>query len=386
MKIKKTACRLAGSLWVVAWLVIPAAGAQTSVFTPGLNAPVQLISTPGGNLLVAEGGDGTNRGRVSLVDRAGVRRSLVEGLPGALASEGIHLGPSGVALVGRTLFVTIAAGDTTVGGEFPGTEVPNPDAPSSPLMSSVIVVHLSRSVDLVDAGFTLDVDDHFDLANGLRVTRGNGEGDVAELELLADFRDLVRTPGRGPERANSFDAAVDLSRQAVFLVDATRNSIEQVSLLSGRIQRLIELPPIPNPLPFGPPLIDAVPTSVHLFNRKLLVGGQTGFPFPAGLATIALVDPDLGTASPFITGLTTAIDALAVEVPGEGTRFYVVELSTSLLSGAPGRLLRFDDPQGAPTVLADTLSSPTAVARDAESGDLFVTEVFTGNVVRVSDP
>ena len=49
-------------------------------------------------------------------------------------------------------------------------------------------------------------------------------------------------------------------------------------------------------------------------------------------------------------------------------------------------MLRFDGRDGAPIVLADTLIGPTAVAHDKLSGDLFVTEVFTGNVVRVSDP
>lgn len=383
---ERAVCALGSMMFAAALVAAPAAVAQTSIFTSGLYAPVQLIATPDGNLLVAEGGDGTNSGRVSLIDSAGVRRSLIEGLPGALASEGIVLGPSGLALDGRTLRITISAGDITVAGEDPGTEVPNPDGPSSPIMSSMIEVRFSTAVDQLASGFTLDLDGHFDLANGFQVVGVNDQDDEAVFELLADFRDLVRDPVKGPLRANSFDVAVDRSRQAAFLVDATRNAVERVSLPSGRAQRVIELPPIANPLPFGPPLIDAVPTSVDLFGRKLLVGGQTGFPFPAGTATIYLVDPDLGTASPFITGLTTAVDALSVRIPGEGRRFYVVELSADLLGGAPGRLLRFDAPDAAPVVLADTLSSPTAVARDALSGDLFVTEVFAGNVVRVSDP
>ena len=66
----------------------------------------------------------------------------------------------------------------------------------------------------------------------------------------------------------------------------------------------------------------------------------------------------------------------------------MVELSTDLLGDppGPGRLLRFATPQSAPEVLADTLVFPTSVAFDASTGELFVTEVFSGTVVVVDLP
>ena len=55
--------------------------ATTTVFATGRRAPTKIITTPKGNLLVAEAGSGPNTGRVSIIDRNGNRRTLVDGLP-----------------------------------------------------------------------------------------------------------------------------------------------------------------------------------------------------------------------------------------------------------------------------------------------------------------
>ena len=54
--------------------------------------------------------------------------------------------------------------------------------------------------------------------------------------------------------------------------------------------------------------------------------------------------------------------------------------------GAPGRLSRYDQPDGPPVVIAADLRTPTSLARDPASGDLFVTEIFTGRIIRVKVP
>src|SRR5437762_31884 len=55
-----------------------------STFATGLVAPSKIIQTPRGNFIVAEAGPQVvNHGRVSIVDRQGNRRTLLDGLPSA---------------------------------------------------------------------------------------------------------------------------------------------------------------------------------------------------------------------------------------------------------------------------------------------------------------
>ncbi|MBC7909666.1 MAG: hypothetical protein H7Y30_04145 [Pyrinomonadaceae bacterium] len=50
----------------------------------------------------------------------------------------------------------------------------------------------------------------------------------------------------------------------------------------------------------------------------------------------------------------------------------------------PGRFLLYTSPTATPIVLASDLVSPMSIARHPETGDLFVTEIFTGRVMRLA--
>ena len=102
--------------------------ATTSVFASGLRAPTKAIFSPDGNLLVAEAGNGPNTGRISIIDGSGNRRTLIDGLPSGFAPPNNEpSGPSGLALRGRNLYIVIGAGDGTLSGPVPATEIPNPN-------------------------------------------------------------------------------------------------------------------------------------------------------------------------------------------------------------------------------------------------------------------
>lgn len=369
-------------LILTCWLSPPADAATQTTLVSGLRLPVKVILTPERDLLVAEAGDVTpNTGRVSRVDREGNRSTLLDGLPSGPAPDNVQ-GPAGIVLTDpKTLFIAIGTGDATTG--FPGAEIGNPQGPSSPIFSSLIEVRFGKSIDEVNGGFSLTLADHFTLAHGFPVVLEDLEGVEATFNLVTDLRDLVRDPASGEaRRSNPFGLVVHGSR--AYLVDASRNSLETVDLASGRTTRLVELAPVPNPLPFGPPLLEPVPTGLARFGNDLLVALETGFPFPSGAAEIRRIDPRTGEVTPFITGLTQALDVLPVRLASAGTQFYVVELSIDLLSGAPGRLLLFSSPTAAPTVISDSLLFPSSVARDDVTGELFVTEALVGNVVRIS--
>jgi hypothetical protein len=112
----------------------------------------------------------------------------------------------------------------------------------------------------------------------------------------------------------------------------------------------------------------------------------TGFPFAPGNAEIRRIRLVNGANEPFIGGLTSAIDVLPVEDEFGQNSFFVLEFSTNQLGGAPGRLSRYDQPDGTPVVLVNNLVSPTNLVRDEITGDLFVTEIFPGRITRVHLP
>jgi hypothetical protein len=48
-----------------------------------------------------------------------------------------------------------------------------------------------------------------------------------------------------------------------------------------------------------------------------------------------------------------------------------------------GRILRFDACDSPPVIVNATLVSPTSMALDRHSGELFVTEIFAGRITRI---
>ena len=69
-----------------------------------------------------------------------------------------------------------------------------------------------------------------------------------------------------------------------------------------------------------------------------------------------------------------------------GQEFFTLEFSTNMLaqpSAAPGRLSLYERPTATPVVIAAPLISPTSIARDRSTGDIFITSIFTGQVLRV---
>ena len=114
-----------------------------SVFASGLIAPIKMIATPTGDLLVAESGAQPNAGRISIIDSSGNRRTLVSGLPAGRGQD--LLGPTALALRDRTLYVLIGEGNAVMAGPSPGMTAPNPN-PSSPILSSLLALHFSTDV------------------------------------------------------------------------------------------------------------------------------------------------------------------------------------------------------------------------------------------------
>ena len=360
----------------------------TSTFVAGLKAPEKIIyAQPQGYFLVSEAGESAiaNNGRVSIVTNAGARLTLLDGLPsGPAVPNNDPSGPSALWLNGNTLYIVIGSGNEVLNGPFAGTEMPN-FHPNSPLFSSVLELQFhSTGVPLDNYNYQLLPADHSRLANGETVVLGGKGRPIALLRLAANFPDF--TPNFRPDfpanvrSSNPFGAA--LTANTLYVADASQNMIRTVNLASGAIGTFFTYPPRPNP-GMGPPFIEAVPDGLRLVGNQLLVPLLTGFPFLPQFAEIRSIDLTTGVDSLFIGGLTSAIDVLPVS---SGCVFchpvYTLEISTNLLMGAPGRLQRFDSPT-TPTVIVNNLISPTSMALHP-SGDIFVTEIFPGRIIRVT--
>jgi len=216
-----------------------------SPLTFGLQGPSKLAQTPLGNLIVSETGTpDPNSGRVSIVDLAGNRRSLLEGLPSGINALGDPVGTSGVFLKGRTLYVLSGEGNDTIAGPIPGTELPNPN-PNSPILSSVLAVHFSAEAEKITTGFVLTSADHQALKDGQTLTFSNGGGDKITVSLVADFPDYVPDPLPffTPNVRHSNPFGITGIGNQLYVADGGRNLVFKIDADTGAFASLAAFPP-----------------------------------------------------------------------------------------------------------------------------------------------
>lgn len=377
------------------FILIPATRAfSRDVFTTGLKAPAKIITAGQSHLIVAETGTAApNSGRISLINRTtGQRRTLIDNLPSGFNTvEHSPSGPSGIKLDGLKLYVTIGQGDSVIPGPRGGL-VANPN-PGTPLNDSVLEFMLPADYEANNNGFVLTLSDQNLLAKGSQVVLQNAEGKIMNVRLVANLPDYKTEYRPGLPQGNVRPAnlyGVEMVNGRLYVVDASFNQLYLVQPLTGEYAIFGVFPPRPNPLPFGPPVVEAVPTSVRSYIGSLLVTCFTGFPFANELSDIRQLDFDGSQNTVFMNELTTAIDVLPVILPRLQSAFFTLEFSTNMLAQPiePGRLRLVTADHS--WELSDTLISPTSMARDSDTGILYITEIFPGNVVRIipdmSDP
>jgi hypothetical protein len=370
----------------------------TSVLSVGLNHPTKITLGDGNSLLVTEAGTlSPNTGRVSIVDRfTGLRTSLIEGLPSGVSNLGGPPdtdGPSGILLNGTTLYVTIGVGDAVM-NVGPGLELPTGN-PSSPIFNSVLAFTLPGGYQDIQSPFTMTAADQASLASGNKITLQNAEGKLLGVRLVADLPDYRPEPR--PANPDNVRAGhlfgVEMFQKNLYVVDAAFNLIHRVSVDGSSVSTFVTFPNKPNPLfpMLGGPFVEPVPDNIHRWGNTLLVPLLTGFPFVGGLSEVQIVSLKDASATTLIPNLSSAIDVLRVGdddsfAANFGGSFYTLEFSTSQLAGQPGRLSYYSQIGAAPVVVSPALISPTAMARDGKTGDIFVTNIFPGTVSRVQFP
>jgi hypothetical protein len=375
--------------------------AQCPPLISGLQVPVSITQSERGNLFVSETGTLLpNTGRISIVDLGGNRRTFLDGLPSGINDVNEIGGPAGLFLHDQTLYVAIGIGDTIKAGPVPGTAVPNPNPPVSPIFSSVLAIHFSNYVEKNTTGFRLTSADHQALASGERVSLSNGGADRITVKLIANFPDFLAEPSvavpNNVRGSNPFDLVLveghnrdDGDRwgdddehgnnhgELLYVTDGGRNLVWQVDINSGAFSMLAVFPQVANPMfpSLGSPFIDAVPTGIAADNGQLLVTLLRGAPFPPGTSVVAQVNLLTGSPTPFIAGLKTAIDVLPIRAQHDTDYLVLQHASAGPFFGSPGLLLRFETPAGPPAVIASCLNRPTSMTLDKNNGMLYVTEL-----------
>jgi len=332
----------------VAWLTLAgsAVAQAPTVVMSGLDNPRGLAFAPNGALYVTEAGrggpgpclvnpgSGEERcfGRTGAITRLwkGEQSRIVEGLESHATPDGSAAsGPTDISFQGTGgAYITMGLGgdrafQAALGGEYSGN-----------------LIHMAAS---------------------------------GKWKIVADIlqHEIDENPAGGPIDSNPFAVLAEPGSRLV--VDAGANALFRVAA-NGRVETVAVFPPVPNPTPVGPPMVESVPTTVARGpDGALYVGELTGFPFAPGVANIYRVAPGQGPVI-HCSGFKTIMDLTF----GPDGSLYVVENATG---GVPpfglfflpntGRLSRVG-PDCTVTPLLEGLNRPTAVALSAD-GAIYVT-------------
>jgi hypothetical protein len=312
--------------------------ATVTVFASGFNNPRGLKFGPDGYLYVAEGGlGGTNStagecdsviapvgpytggmtGRISRVDRKGVRTTVADNLPSSQTSAGSGGLVSGVAdveFIGNTLYAILAGAGCSHG------------------VASV--------------------------PNGVLRIRRNGSWSVA-----ADLSAFVKShPVANPEQDDFEPDGTWYSMVHVgddlFAVEPNHGEIDRIDPRTHRISRLIDVSASQG---------HVVPTALVFRNGEFYVGNLRTFPIVDGSSNVYRVSRN-GQIKVWATGFTTILGLVFDE---EG-RLYILQNTTGNPFPTPGTgtILRLN-PSGSRDTIATSLFLPTAMTLGPD-GDLYV--------------
>ena len=310
---------------------------QVSVVAEGLINPLGLAVLPDGSILIAEEGTGDAdlSAGLSVLTADGRVGRVVDGLPSGRDAGDLSGAPlAGVSPDGTTAYVAHFGADGLLTFPIPAEGL----EPATKAQPALQIGELTPTLTRLNDVFLTNP---FDIA------------------FSPDGTPVVTdASNNGLATANSSGAAVFTHRFGQL------EDPEQASLK-----------------------IDAVPTGVTRVNDEYYVTLTGGCPYPAGAGVVVAAGLDRAERV-VATGLNMPID---VEL-GPSETVWLLEFAefdpeASCFSGSgyrpgTGRLSRLE-PDGSTTTVLDELDYPGAVV-EAANGDLYVTEIFAGRVLRLS--
>jgi len=169
-----------------------------------------------------------------------------------------------------------------------------------------------------------------------------------------------------------------------YIADAGANAIFKRDGLTGLMSPYASLPNFPNPTPVGPPFIQPVPTRIIADpDGGFYVSSLTGFPFVPGASNIWHVD-DVNGAVVFDTAYSLVTD-MALHPSGDGLltlRFAEFNLGAMPPFAFNSAMILHTREDGTRDTIASGFG-PSAGMAMAEDDIYYVTEVFTGRLLKI---
>ncbi len=349
LSLARTTARAALGALALMPALAPAARAQAG-FQPvmtGLDNPYGLAVSPGGGLYVAEGGTGNHSaatgpgfvsgagvatyfGDTGAVSRLqnGIQTRVISGLP--------SLGPAGG---GETTGLQGIAFDSS-GQLYGAFGLGGTEAQRTQLVTDVLGATGAGATNAADLGQL--------------VRLNTGSNTVTPLSDLVPYETqnyAANNPDRSVPEANPYGLAA-LPGGGFAISDGGGNVVLQAPAGGGAPSLLSALPAAPNTTGRGGPTFQSVPTALALDGKGGLYAGEfTGYPFPAGGASVFRLDPASGKPFSFAgSGGFTTITGLTF---GPNGNMYVLDETTNGLGPNPGAAQLFQvDPSGVHTLLA----------------------------------
>lgn len=198
---------------------------------------------------------------------------------------------------------------------------------------------------------------------------------------IADFV-YLNEPDTLPD-SDPFSMAWDAAGN-LYVCDAAFNGIVKVDATTGERSVFAWFPPTPNPLPFGPPFSDAVPTKIIAKpGGGFYVCQLTGFPFLDGTANVFEVSAT-GVISTYATGLSLLTDLYLDEPSGD---LYALQIAQFVLDPFPSfapnsaKITRIK-PNGTKEIVAENFGPAVSLTFD-NKGAMWVTEPFAGRLLKM---
>jgi len=312
-----------------------------TVFADGL--PANLIGLnfdEDGNLWATQGGTGNDDGKITLIDPEGNQTVFMTGLPSTYIQ---------------------ATGEVV--GSYRTYQLPD---------NKVLIVVGEGAHDLSETLLTVDKSD---FTPGTPLT-------LTDVEQVFDVGGFSR--GLGFVNSNPFNLDWD-EEGNLYIADSGANSIIKRDKVTGEFTIVKTLEGNPNPLPFGPPVIDPVPTKVlRKADGTFHVSQLTGFPFIEGASKIFNLDA-AGNLSVHEEGFTCITD-MAFD-PTDGNLcvmqfgvFGPVDSTLNFILGTAAVIKVF--PDGTRDTLAQGINGLSAAFTFDAAGNVYVSDLVFGQVLK----
>lgn len=300
-------------------------------FTKGL---VGIEVDGNGKIWLTEQGSGNNDGAITVLHPNGTASPFMVGLPSALTPTGELSGPvRTIQLPNDKVLVVMGEG-----------------VQSS--MEALLIINKSGWMPGAPLPFTA----------------------IEQTIKIGDFTHTQGSINSNPYNL-TWDAAGDM-----YIADAGGNSIVKRKAATGELSQFAKFPPFPNPLPFGPPVVDPVPTDIVAKpdGSGFYVCQLTGFPFVDSVANVYSLDNN-GNYNVWQSGFTLLTD-MGLD-PADGnlcvlqlSRFGPVDTTFGFYPGA-GRVIKIW-PDGSRKVIAENFIGLCPSFTFDGAGDLYVTDLF----------